>query len=160
MLKKSQILFYPFIIIISIFVILSTLYIENILLVPACKLCLYQRIPYLISIVICFFGFFFSENKIWLYLLIITFFSSVALSGYHLGIEHNIFNEFSGCTNESFKTTDKIKLLESLNQYLPNCKDVNFRVFGFSLATINFIISIALAIIIIKYFRDEKNVKN
>tara|TARA_Y100000590_G_scaffold388889_1_gene463565 strand:+ start:996 stop:1478 length:483 start_codon:yes stop_codon:yes gene_type:complete len=160
MLKKSQILFYPFIIIISIFVILSTLYIEHILLVPACKLCLYQRIPYLISIVICFFGFFFSENKIWLYLLIITFFSSVALSGYHLGIEHNIFNEFSGCTNESLKTTDKIKLLESLNQYLPDCKDVNFRVFGFSLATINFIISIALAIIIIKYFRDEKNVKN
>ena len=159
MLKNSQILFYPFIIIISIFVILSTLYIEHILLVPACKLCLFQRIPYLISIVICFFGFFFSENKIWLYLLIITFLSSVALSGYHLGIEHNIFNEFSGCTNESFKTTDKIKLLESLNQYLPNCKDVNFRVFGFSLATINFIISIALTIIIIKYFRDEKNVK-
>ena len=159
MLKNSQILFYPFIIIISIFVVLSTLYIEHILLVPACKLCLYQRIPYLISIVICFFGFFFSENKIWLYLLIITFLSSVALSGYHLGIEHNIFNEFSGCTNESFKTTDKIKLLESLNQYLPNCKDVNFRVFGFSLATINFIISIALTIIIIKYFRDEKNVK-
>ena len=93
-------------------------------------------------------------------MLIITFFSSVALSGYHLGIEHNIFNEFSGCTNESLKTTDKIKLLESLNQYLPDCKDVNFRVFGFSLATINFIISIALAIIIIKYFRDEKNVKN
>ncbi len=149
--------FYQIIIIISIFVILSALYIEHILSVSACKLCLYQRIPYIISIIICFFGYFFSSNKIWIILLILTFSISTAIAGYHLGIENNIFKEFSGCTNDSLNTLDKEELLESLNNFLPNCKDVNFRIFGFSLATINFILSIALTIITIKYFYNEKN---
>ena len=149
--------FYQIIIIISIFVILSALYIEHILSVSACKLCLYQRIPYIISIIICFFGYFFSSNKIWIILLILTFSISTAIAGYHLGIENNIFKEFSGCTNDSLNTLDKEELLESLNNFLPNCKDVNFRIFGFSLATINFILSIALTIITIKYFYNDKN---
>ena len=149
--------FYQIIIIISIFIILSALYIEHILSVSACKLCLYQRIPYIISIIICFFGYFFSSNKIWIILLILTFSISTAIAGYHLGIENNIFKEFSGCTNDGLNTLDKEELLESLNNFLPNCKDVNFRIFGFSLATINFILSIALTVITIKYFYNEKN---
>ena len=142
---------------ISIFTILSALYIEHILSIPACKLCLYQRVPYMLSIIICFFGYFFLNNKIWLYLLIISFVSSVAISGYHLGIEKNIFIEFSGCTNENLNTIDKVELLQSLNNFLPNCKDVNFRIFGLSLATINFLLSIALTCITIRYFYYEKN---
>ena len=125
--------------------------------IPACKLCLYQRIPYIISIIICFFGYFFPNNKIWLYLLIITFIISVTISGYHLGIENNFFMEFSGCKNENLNTIDKTELLQSLNSFLPSCKDVNFRIFGFSLATINFLLSIALTVITIKYFYYEKN---
>ena len=136
---------------------MSALYIENILSVPACKLCLYQRIPYIFSIIICFFGYFFSNNKIWLYLLVIVFLSSIAISGYHLGIEKNVFKEFSGCTNESLNTIDKSKLLQSLNNFLPNCKDINFRIFGLSLATINFILSIALISITIRHLYNEKN---
>ncbi len=157
MFSKFENIFYPIIITISFFIILSALYIEHILSIPACKLCLYQRVPYIIAIIICFFGYFFRNNKISLNLLIITFISSALISGYHLGIEHNIFNEFSGCTNENLDTIDKTKLLEILNEYLPNCKDINFRIFGLSLATINFIISIALVLITIKYFLYEKN---
>ena len=85
---------------------------------------------------------------------------SLLKAGYHIGIENSIFTEFSGCVNENLNTIDKSVLLQNLNSFFPNCKNVNFEIFGTSLATINFIISIALAIIIIKYFRDEKNVKN
>jgi len=157
MSKKIKNLFYPLIVLISTLTILSALYIEHILSVPTCKLCLYQRIPYLFSIIICFFGYFFLNNKIWIYLLIITFVSSIAISGYHLGIENNVFKEFSGCTNESINAIDKSELLQSLNKFSPNCKDVNFRIFGLSLATINFFLSIALAAISIKYYFYEKN---
>ena len=157
MLNQFDKFFYPIILLISIFTILSALYIENILSVPACKLCLYQRIPYIFSIIICFFGYFFSNKKVWLYLLVIVFLISIAISGYHLGIEKNVFKEFSGCTNESLNTIDKSKLLQSLNNFLPNCKDINFRIFGLSLATINFILSIALTIITIRYLYNEKN---
>tara|TARA_B100000029_G_C17529558_1_gene942846 strand:+ start:947 stop:1150 length:204 start_codon:yes stop_codon:yes gene_type:complete len=65
--------------------------------------------------------------------------------------------EFSGCKNENLNTIDKTELLQSLNSFLPSCKDVNFRIFGFSLATINFLLSIALTVITIKYFYYEKN---
>ncbi len=157
MFHKIENSFYFVVLLISILTILSALYIEYILTVPACKLCLYQRIPYVISIFICFFGYFFSKSKIWCYLLIATFLGSIVISGYHLGIENNIFKEFSGCTNENIDTTDKKELLQSLNNVLPNCKNVNFRIFGLSLATINFILSIALVSITIRYLNNEKN---
>tara|TARA_B100000287_G_C20070929_1_gene558409 strand:+ start:23 stop:502 length:480 start_codon:yes stop_codon:yes gene_type:complete len=147
--------FYTSILLISFLIILSALFIEHVLSVPACKLCLYQRIPYIFSIIICFLGYFFSKNKVFLYLLISVFLSSVILSGYHIGIENNIFLEFSGCTNDSFNTIDKNELLLSLNNSIPNCKDVNFKVFGLSLATINFILSIALILITIRHLYNE-----
>ena len=147
--------FYTSILLISFLIILSALFIEHVLSVPACKLCLYQRIPYIFSIIICFLGYFFSKNKVFLYLLISVFLSSVILSGYHIGIENNIFLEFSGCTNDSFNTIDKNELLLSLNNSIPNCKDVNFKVFGLSLATINFIFSIALILITIRHLYNE-----
>ena len=147
--------FYSSILLISFLIIISALFIEHVLSIPACKLCLYQRIPYIFSIIICFLGYFFSKNKVFLYLLISVFLSSVILSGYHIGIENNIFLEFSGCTNDSFNTIDKNELLLSLNNSIPNCKDVNFKVFGLSLATINFILSIALILITIRHLYNE-----
>ena len=157
MINKSQSSFYLIILLISFITILAALYIEHILSVPACKLCLYQRIPYVVSIIICFIGYFFSKNKIWSYLLIIIFLVSAIISGYHLGIENNFFNEFSGCTNKNLNTIDKTELLQSLNSFFPNCKDVNFKIFGLSLATINFIFSIALIFATIRYIYNEKN---
>ena len=155
MLRKVN--FYLLILSISFFTILSALYIEYFLSIPACKLCLYQRVPYIFSIMICFFGIFFSNNKIWLYLLSLIFLSSIFISGYHFGVENNIFKEFSGCVNENLNIINKKNLLESLNNFLPNCKNVNFRIFGLSLATINLILSIALTTITIKYLYHEKN---
>jgi len=157
MFKRNQSYFYQIIIFISLFSILSALYIEHFLSIPACKLCLYQRIPYILSIIICFFGYFFFQNKIWQYLLILIFFINIIISGYHVGIENNFFDEFSGCTNKSLSTIDKAELLKSLNNFLPSCKDVNFTILGLSLATINFLLSIALTLITIRYSYYEKN---
>ena len=154
---KINKLFYIIILLLSFFAISSALFIEYVLSIQPCKLCLYQRIPYIFSIMICFFGFFFPKNKIWIYFLIITFIFSILISGYHVGIENNIFTEFSGCTNNSLNTIDKTELLQSLNNLLPNCKDVNFKILGLSLATINFLLSITLIGIIMKYFNNEKN---
>ena len=156
-MNKIFSIFYPFIFCICIFSILVALYIEHVLSVSPCKLCLYQRIPYILSIIISIFGYFFLKNKIWIYLLILIFFSSSIISGYHFGIENNIFNEYSGCANESLEIIDKKELLQNLNNFLPTCKDINFRIFGLSLATINFVLSIALTIITIKYLFNEKN---
>jgi len=92
-----------------------------------------------------------------MYLLIIVFILSSLLSGYHAGIENNIFKEFSGCTNDNLNITNKSDLLRSLANSLPNCKDVNFKILGFSLATINLTISTVISLVSIKLLTNEKN---
>ena len=149
--------FYLIILIISTLSLLIALYIEFFLGFNPCKLCVYQRVPFLIAIFISFLGISFSKNLVWLYVLLITFVSNFILSGYHFGIEQEIFNEFSGCTSDSLNITDKNELLKLLNSNTNSCKNVDFRIFGLSLATINFLLSSVIIIIILKMIKNEKN---
>ena len=149
--------FYTIIFIISLLSLLTALYIEFFLGYKPCKLCIYQRIPYLIAIFLTFLGISYSKNFIWLYALLLIFFSSFLLSGYHLGIEQEIFEEFSGCTGNSLDIIDKNELLKMLNSQLNSCKNVDFRIFGLSLAAINFLLSSVILILILKIIKNEKN---
>ena len=149
--------FYTIIFIISLLSLLTALYIEFFLGYKPCKLCIYQRIPYLIAIFLTFLGISYSKNFIWLYALLLIFFSSFLLSGYHLGIEQEIFEEFSGCTGNSLDIIDKNELLKMLNSQLNSCKNVDFRIFGLSLAAINFLLSSVILILILKVIKNEKN---
>ena len=144
----------------SVFSLLSVIYIEFILNQKPCKLCVYQRIPYIVAIFICFLGFT-SEKKIhWLFFLTLVFISSSLLSGYHVGIENAIFSEFSGCSNTNINLIDKTDIIKSLNEKLPSCKEINFKIFGFSLANINLFISILISLYTIKLLINEKNRSN
>ena len=149
--------FYLVIFLISIISLLGAVFIENVLEQSPCRLCLYQRIPYLISIFICFFGFNYYKNFLWMYLLLILFIISAILSGYHVGIENSIFEEFSGCTSENINITNKLDLLNNLKKTMPSCKNVDFKLFGLSLATINLIISLIISAISITLIKYEKN---
>ena len=150
--------FYKIILTISILSILIALYIEFFLGYKPCKLCIYQRIPYVLAIFITFLGISYSKNLVWLYTLLIIFFSSFLLSGYHFGIEKEIFNEFSGCTVNSINVTDKDELLELLNSKVStSCKKVDFTIFGMSLASINLLLSLIIFILIFIVINNEKN---
>ena len=149
--------FYLIVLFYSLFAILFALYIEYVLGYKPCKLCLYQRIPYVIAIFISFIGYnYFKNNKI-LILIIVIFSISFFISGYHYGIENNIFDEFSGCTNESLETIDKSEILKSLNDIIVSCKDVNFKIFGISLAGINLLLSLLIVAYSIRTLVYEKN---
>jgi len=154
--KKKN--FYLLILIISILTIFFALYVEYILQYKACKLCLYQRIPYLIAIFISFIGFNYYENDKILLLIILIFALSFLISGYHYGIEQNIFVEFSGCATNNLDITDKKTLLKTLSDNIPNsCKDVNFKLFGISLAGINSVLSLLIVIYSLRTLIYEKN---
>ena len=148
--------FYIFILFYSLLAILFALYIEHILQYKACKLCLYQRIPFLVAIFVSFIGYNYSKNDKILILIIIIFSISFFISGYHYGIENNIFDEFSGCVNNSFNITNKAELLKSLNNNIPSCKEVNFKLFGISLAGINFLLSLLIVIYSLRTLFYEK----
>ncbi len=145
---------------ISTFSLLSAIYIEFVLNQKPCKLCIYQRVPYIIAIFICFLGFTLQKKIPWLYFLSIIFVSSSFLSGYHVGIENNIFAEYSGCTSTNIDLIDKTEIIKSLNESLPSCKEINFRLFGLSLATINLFISVLISLYTVKLLLYEKNRSN
>ena len=149
--------FYLFILFYSSLAIFFALYVEYVLGYKACKLCLYQRIPYIIAIFISFIGYnYYKNNKI--LILIITIFSiSFFISGYHYGIENNIFDEFSGCAANTLEIIDKSELLKSLNNNVSSCKDVNFKLFGISLAGINSLLSLLIVAYSIRTLVYEKN---
>ena len=149
--------FYILILFYSLAAILFALYIEYVLGYKACKLCLYQRIPYIILIFICFIGYnYFTNDKI-LILVAIIFLISVLISGYHYGIENNIFKEFSGCATNSLEIVDKAELLKSLSDNVVSCKDANFKLFGISLAGINLLFSLLIVIYSLRTLFYEKN---
>ena len=149
--------FYLFILFYSLLAILFALYTEYILGFKPCKLCLYQRIPYVIAIFISFIGYNYIKNNKILILIIIIFLISALISGYHYGIENSIFEEFSGCTNNSLEIVDKAELLKSLNNNVISCKDVNFKLFGISLAGINLLFSLLIVIYSLRTLFYEKN---
>ena len=150
-----------FIILVFIFLILiSAFIIEHKFGHQPCKLCLYERIPYFISILLILKIFFIkSYNKITLLALILVFIISTILAFYHFGIEQGFFEESLACTNRNFmESTTKEELLEQLEQNTTSCKEVSFRILGFSLAAINTIFSIILSVIFTRLFINyEKN---
>ena len=150
--------FYLIILSISLISIISALYIEYILLYQPCKLCIYQRLPYLAAIFVSFIGFNYSNNDQILIVIIMIFALRAIISGYHFGIENSMLDELSACTNGSSDILNKSKLLESLNKTMPvNCKDATFKILGISLAAINTILSILIFIFSIRTLVYEKN---
>ena len=150
--------FYVIIFFISLISIISALYIEHVLKYQPCKLCIYQRLPYLAAIFVSLIGFNYSNNDKILIVTIMIFTLSAILSGYHFGIENSIFDELSVCANGSSDILNKSKLLDSLNKTMPtNCKDVTFKIFGVSLAAINTILSFLIVIFSIRTLTYEKN---
>ena len=84
--------------IISLVSIISAYFIEYILGHQPCNLCLIERIPYGISIILIILNYFFKNNeKFIILLMIIIFVFSLIISIYHLGIEQGFFEESVVC---------------------------------------------------------------
>ena len=157
--KKNNILLIFLLFVISASLIAAFI-IEYALGHQPCKLCIYERIPYILSIFLIIELIFFKKNeKTTLLLLSLIFVISGILAFYHFGIEQGFFTESFVCESISFsETLTKEQLLEQLKQNLISCKDVSFRVLGLSLASINVIFSLILSVIFIKLFLNyEKN---
>ena len=137
-------------------VLMSAYYIQYFMKIPACKLCLYQRIPYMFSLIVLMYIYVLKKYVPYVvWLLIFTAFINIVLSLYHVGIENEFFSEPGVCTIKNTINNPDL-LLENLKRnMLVKCKDVYFKISGLSLASINFLLSIVLivlyALLIIKW---------
>ena len=145
---------------ISLIALISAYFIEYILGHQPCSLCLYERIPYYLAILIILTNYKYNKfEKFFILLLAIIFFIGTIMSLYHLGIEQGLIQESSLCDLEKgANIIDKNEILKQLQQKSISCKDVTFKIFGLSLTSYNIIISLLLTINLTKvYFGYEKN---
>ena len=160
MLKQTNNIFLIVILAIISFTIISALIIQYWLGHEPCRLCLYERIPYFLSMLLIIKIIFIKKyEKIALLILFLVFMSSTVLAFYHFGIEQGFFSESLACTSGNLsKMLSKEELLEQLKQNSISCKDVSFRILGLSLAAINTIFSLVLSVIFMRLFVNyEKN---
>ena len=144
----------------SIFVLTIAYFVEYVLGHKPCNLCLIERLPYVLAIIIISVGLILKKfEKTIIIFLILIFVVATIISFYHFGIEKGFFEESLVCKlDNNITNLSKDELLKELQKETISCKDVSFRIFGFSLATINTIISLILSVINIKLFLNyEKN---
>ncbi len=148
------------ILIISFTALIFAYFVEHILGHQPCNLCIIERIPYGISIILIAMIFIIKKNQKFLtLLLILTFVFSFTISVYHYGIEQGFFQESTVCNARNFiENITKEGLLRELSKKTISCKDVTFRILGLSLTSINIVISLLFIITFIKIFiKYEKN---
>ena len=95
---NNKSLFLNLILFVSFVALLSAFFIEYVLGHQPCNLCILERIPYVIAIVIILLNYKFSQfEKIFLVLLVIVFLTATILSVYHFGIEQGFIEESLVC---------------------------------------------------------------
>ena len=160
MVKNNKNLLIKLILLISIIALISAFFIEYILGHQPCNLCILERIPYFLAIIVILLNYKFIEfEKFFILFLTIIFLFGTVLSLYHLGIEQGLVQESLVCDLKSGSNLlSKEEILKQLQEKSVSCKDVTFKMFGLSLTSYNILISILITFSAGKiYFNYDKN---
>ena len=156
-LRKMVKKIYLSILIISILALISAYFIEYFLGYQPCNLCLLERIPYALSIIIILTNFKVKFNdKNTILVLIVIFVVSALLSIYHFGIEQGLIEESFVCSTKDNLNLNKEQLLQELQKMNISCKNVAFTIFGLSLTTYNILLSVIISATLIKIYAKQK----
>ena len=157
---NNKSLFLILILLVSFVALISAFFIEYVLGHQPCNLCILERIPYVVAIVIILLNYKFSQfEKLFLVLLIIVFLTATILSVYHFGIEQSFIEESLVCNlKNGSNMLLKEDILKQLHEKNVSCKDVTFKILGLSLTSYNIIVSLLITFITAKiYFKYDKN---
>ena len=126
----------------SLTTIISVYVIEFFFKIPPCELCVYQRIPYFVILILSVFVLKFKKLKFKFPLIFLCLFSTSMISLFHSLVERGIVQYQSSCTSSS-KDFENIDQLRSFLEDAPlvKCDEITFSMFGFSFANINFLLS-------------------
>ena len=136
-----------------ILTLVTAYFVQYILGYQPCKLCIIERFPYMIAIIILILNYNFEKDVLFFNVLLLQIFAfSFIISLYHLGIEQGIISESAVCASEKIDLILKEDILNSLQELNVSCKDVTIKIFGLSLTTYNMILSLLIFLISIKIY--------
>jgi len=144
---------------ISFLALASAFFIEYVLGHQPCNLCILERIPYLLALIIIVLNYKFIQfERYFILLLILIFLAATILSLYHLGIEQGFIEESLVCDlKKGSDLLSKESILKQLQEKNISCKDVTFKIIGLSLTSYNIIISLLITIGILKVYLNYDN---
>lgn len=108
-----------------------------------CQMCIWQRYPYALLIVLGLLGWFWQPRLI-LGLGTLVLLVGAGIASYHYGVEQGWFALPDGCAAGGDATSVE-ELRRMLSEAPPACDQVQFNVFGWSLAAWNVLTSVVLA---------------
>lgn len=126
-----------------------------------CILCLYQRIPYFLIIIISSIGLIYVNKKhlvkVAIILSVITLFINSGIAFYQVGIEQKVFKMTAKCSDD----LSQINSLEDLKLAINNktsarCDEPDFIFLGLSMAAWNMIFTFILAIFTIFLYKRRQ----
>ena len=125
-----------------------------------CNLCIIERIPFMLAIIVLILNYKFKKNELFNSILLMMIFTfSFLISVYHFGIEQGFIDESSVCGVNKADLTTKEDILKSLQKINVSCKDVTFKIFDLSLTTYNMLISIIMLLISLKIYLINYEIK-
>lgn len=114
-----------------------------------CNLCLMQRIPYVLIAVIGWMGI---KHPEWVSPGNLTAIAGIIfviggfLAAYHFGVEQHLWQSAAGCGGEAGSAVSTNQLLQALQEKPPKaCDEVDWTLFGVSMATYNAFFSFVMA---------------
>ena len=155
--KKNylQILFF-----LSILILSAAYSIQYLFGYQPCNLCIIERIPYILTIIIVTLSYIFEKDQtFYSILLLLVFLFSFLISVYHFGIEQGFIEESAVCVSKNVDLITKDEILKSLQKLNINCKDVTLKIFDLSLTTYNIIISIFMFLMSAKIYLINNETK-
>jgi disulfide bond formation protein DsbB len=116
-----------------------------------CELCLLERWPYYLAIVVAAFGFaargHHTPRFFAMWLIVLLFAASTCLAAYHVAVEQHWIAGPTACTGGLGQVSSPDQLLKMLQERQPvQCDVVQWSIFGISLAGLNLIASLLLLI--------------
>ena len=124
-----------------------------------CSLCLWQRWPHIIIILLAVITLFVRMPHLMLMAIAITAATSCILAAYHAGVEWQLWSGPSGCTASLTSSGDLTSLTDSLLATpVVRCDDVAWSFLGLSMAGWNSLFSLDICLIALISLMQEKKV--
>jgi disulfide bond formation protein DsbB len=162
--KDNFKLLYIGIILISVFSLGFAYYVEYVMGIEPCPLCIYQRFPYLYLIKLAVAGLLIKKiSKYTLFSIMITLVIACTLAGYHMGVERGVFQPSELCANilhipEHFNIHDVKKML--YDAPVASCTRPGYKIFGISMTEWNLALNFGiLTAAIISYLFSRYHAK-
>lgn len=125
-----------------------------------CILCIYQRIPFVVIIVLGALFFFSKYKRLILVLIIFNYLINSGIGIFHVGVENKWWQGTSKCgTTIKAKTVEELRK-QILNAPITKCDERTPFLLGFSMAELNFVFCLGMAFVLslVVFYRRKKRI--